>query len=289
MSAFLFHPRLGEEVFEGAGDGLVALAGVADAGEDLGEVAGAVLAHHFLVEGELLAEAVDAVDVVRGVGMVFLFVHDALHGKTLAEGGLLGGPAQGEGDDGHHALGELEDVGDGAGVVEHRAEVAEAEALALGGDAEVLGEEAGVDDAAEEPEEVAVGLVAAPLAAPEVVAVHVGADGEHHGGRAALAEMLLAELLAQLGFARHHHAVHLHVASVGGAAAALDDAVEDIVVDRLVEVLPHRSVPAEEVFNCVHFNKKVKTKRLTPEGRKYCAGIQYYRHPRVILANIQTI
>ena len=55
----------------------VGLLGVSDLGEYLGEVAGAVLAHHLLVEGEVLAYFVDAVDVVVAVVVVDFAVHDA--------------------------------------------------------------------------------------------------------------------------------------------------------------------------------------------------------------------
>ena len=84
---------------------------------------------------------------------------------------------------------------------------AEAQPARLGRQAEVLREEARVDQRRGPPQQVAVGLVALVDLAVAVVAVHVGADGEQQRRRGALAVVQLQQLAAPRLLARGDDAV----------------------------------------------------------------------------------
>ena len=242
------HAGLAEEVLQLMADAFVHRAGVALGGEDFAVVAGAVLAHHFLVEGVVVAHGVDAAYVVVGVGVVDLAVQDAVGADALAEASLLGREAEGEGDDGHHPFGAMQQGGNLGRVVHHGAEVAEAQAASLGGEAEVLGEEAGVDQGGHHPQQVAVGLVALVDLAVAVVAVHIGADGEQQGGGGALVKVEFQQLGAQGFLASGDDAVELHVARVGGTQATLHQLGEQGVAHRLVGESAYATVPQHELY-----------------------------------------
>lgn len=206
-------------------DGDIILLWVADFGEYLSEVAGLVDSHHFLVEGELLADAMVTVDVVVGIVVVFLVVDNSFEGETLAEVGLFVGITHSEGDDWDNARRQLELVGNGLGVVEYCAEIAETESFSFGSDADVLSCKRGIDGARHEPQEVVVRLVAVAEAAPVVVAIDVDADGKKGRSRAALSEMEFGERSNVFGLLGKDDAVNLHVACVGGTHATFENAL----------------------------------------------------------------
>lgn len=166
----------------------------------------------------------------RKVG-ICLAVHHGLHGQAVGERRLLDGIADDDGGYGHDVRREMEDLAHGGSVVIDRAEVADAQAVALGGDDGGLGGDDGIDGGGEEAEEVVISGLGSALAAPEVEAVEVGAEGEVHGCGFDhwLAEMsALAELGAEVFARGDDDAVYLHVAGVGRLDGRGKDVVEDI-------------------------------------------------------------
>ena len=129
--------------------------------------------------------------------------------------------------------------------------MAESQPFGFGSEAEVLCEEGCIDQCRDEPQEVAVGLVALVDAAIVVVAVDVGADGEEHGCRRTLAEVELAEVGAEGLFLGGYDAVKLHVARVGGTDAAIDDFFKEFGADLLVGEFAYGTVVEHEAEGVV--------------------------------------
>ncbi len=220
------HAAVLQEIEQVAADAFVHRTRVAFGGEYLAVVASAVLFYHATVEGVVVAHTMGGGEFVVGRHVVGFVVHDGIQTEAFAATGLFFGVAHGDGDDGHHSLGAIQQFGNLACVVVDRAKIAESEATRFGSDADVLCAERGIDEGRGEPQQVAVGLVALVDAAVLVVASHVGADGEPDGGRGTLSEVELAELAAEGLLPGDDDAVELHVAGVGGTQAALQQLVE---------------------------------------------------------------
>lgn len=81
---------------------------ISDLGEDLGQIVGLVDADHFLVEWEFFTDAMDVVDLLVRIVVVFFVVDDAVEWESFGLLGLFVGVADAEGYDGDDALGEVE-------------------------------------------------------------------------------------------------------------------------------------------------------------------------------------
>ena len=142
-------------------------------------------------------------------------MHDGFQRQTVGQFGRFVGIAQHDGRHGNHPLRKFEYLGDHPGRIDRRTEVADAQPVHFGLDAEVLGRQQGVRRSVQEPCEVIVCGIGVALLAPHREAVHVGAD-RHHARRLRhhrLVEMARGEFRAQGRIARHDQRIELHVAA----------------------------------------------------------------------------
>ena len=110
--------------------------------------------------------------------MVGLVVHHSILSQTFAFARLLVGMTHRYSDDGDHSFGALQQLGYLARVVVDGSEVAEPQPFGFSGHTDILRTERGIDKGGDEPQKVAVRLVALIDTTILMVAGHVGADGE---------------------------------------------------------------------------------------------------------------
>ena len=106
---------------------MVQVAGVALGGEYLAVVSGAILFDHTAVEGVVVAHLVRLYQFLVGGVVVYLAMDNGIESEAFAETGLLGRVTHSQGNDRHHPLGALQELGNRTCIVVDGAEIAESE------------------------------------------------------------------------------------------------------------------------------------------------------------------
>ena len=128
-------------------NGEVVLAHVAALGEDLRQIRQSVLLQQTLREIRLLAFGPQLVDLGSGIVGVLFVVNHGFQRQAVGQCGRFVGIAHDDGRDGNNPLRKLQNPRNIARGVDRRAEVADAQSVHLGLDAEVLRRQQGVGGA----------------------------------------------------------------------------------------------------------------------------------------------
>ena len=110
-------------------------------------------------------ESPQLVDFGGRIVGIFLIVHHAFERQAVGQPGRLVGIPHDDGRQRNDALGQFQNVSDLAGSIDRRSEIANAQPLQFGLDAQVLGGEQGIGRGIEEPREIVIGRVGIALPA----------------------------------------------------------------------------------------------------------------------------
>ena len=147
------------------------------------------------------------------------------------------------------------------GSIDRRSEIANAQPLQFGLDAQVLGGEQGIGRGIEKPREIVIGRVGIALPAPHREAVHIGADRHHARSlrHHRLVEVARGEPPAQSGIAGHNQRVELHVAACRSTRCRFENLVQHVLGNWGGTELTYRTMLEKHTFhgNCIYrFSEK---------------------------------
>ena len=135
--------------------------------------------------------------------------------------------------------------------VDRRAEVADAQPVHFGLDAEVLRGQQGVGRSVQEPREIVVGRVGVALLAPHRETVNIGADGHHARSLAdhRLVEMARREPFAERFIAGHHQRIELHVAARRSARGGFETLAQHLLGNGRRAEFTYRTMLEKHTFH----------------------------------------